>query len=105
MTLHAQCQAVVEASATRGTVFDARDADEARALYAATTEIFAPQTPALENVEDRQIPGPEQSIPARLYRPKSDGGRLPILVFFHGGWLQASNFLVHLISGVAPGRL
>ncbi|MCZ6861541.1 MAG: alpha/beta hydrolase [Alphaproteobacteria bacterium] len=85
MTLHPQCQAVVEASAARGTVFDARNADEARALYAATTEIFAPQTPALENIEDRQIPGPEQSIPARLYRPKSDGGRLPILVYFHGG--------------------
>lgn len=85
MTLHAQCQAVVEASAARGTVFDARNADEARALYAATTEIFAPQTPALENIEDRRIPGPEQSILARLYRPKSDGGRLPILVYFHGG--------------------
>ncbi len=85
MTLHPQCRAVVEASAARGSVFDARDADEARALYAATTKVFAPPTPELESVEDREIPGPAQPIPARLYRPKSDRDRLPILVYFHGG--------------------
>lgn len=85
MTLHPQCRAIVEASAERGSVFDARSADEARALYAGTTKIFAPPTPELASVEDRQIPGLEQPIPARLYRPKSGGGTLPILVYFHGG--------------------
>ncbi len=88
MTLHPQCRAVVEASAARGSVFDARNADEARALYAATTKIFAPQTPELASIEERQIPGAQQPIPARLYRPKTDeagGSPLPILVYFHGG--------------------
>jgi len=85
MSLHPQCQAIVEASASRGSVFDARNPDEARGIYAATTEIFAPPTPALASVEDRDIPTTGHAVPARLYRPKSDNTRLPILVFFHGG--------------------
>ncbi len=85
MTLHPQCQAVVEENAARGSVFDARSADEARKIYAGTTKIFAPQAPQIAGVEDREIPGPGQPIPARLYRPKSDEDRLPVLVYFHGG--------------------
>ena len=39
---------------------------------------------AVAHVEDRQIPGPADAMPARLYRP--DGkGPLPLLVYFHGG--------------------
>jgi acetyl esterase len=39
--------------------------------------------PEVAHVEDRSIPGPAGTIPARLYRPAGDA--LPLLVYFHGG--------------------
>jgi acetyl esterase len=40
-------------------------------------------------VEDRTIPGPAGDVPVRVYWPldpaKGAGGRVPIVVFFHGG--------------------
>ena len=38
----------------------------------------------LPRVEDRQIPGPDNRIPIRVYSPLSTDGQ-PILVFYHGG--------------------
>jgi acetyl esterase len=35
-------------------------------------------------VENRTIPGPASAIPIRIYTPQG-GGRLPVLVYFHGG--------------------
>ncbi|HUT49494.1 MAG TPA: alpha/beta hydrolase [Alphaproteobacteria bacterium] len=84
MPLDPQCQAIVHAAAERGSVFDARTPDEARALLAASTAIFAPQAPALKKVEDRAIPGPSGDVPVRVYTPEADGV-LPVLVYFHGG--------------------
>jgi len=84
MALHPQCQAIVDAAAERGSVFDARTADEARALYSTSTEAFAPETPPLKTVEDRTVPGPGGSVPVRIYTPQAEGA-LPILVYFHGG--------------------
>jgi acetyl esterase len=84
MPVHPQCQAILDAAAERGSVFDARTADEARALYSASTDVFAPETPKLRGVEDRTIQGPDSPIPLRIYTPEADGA-LPILVYFHGG--------------------
>jgi acetyl esterase len=84
MPVDPQCQAVLDAAAERGSVFDARTADEARALYSASTDVFAPETPKLRGVEDRTIQGPDSPIPLRIYTPEADGA-LPILVYFHGG--------------------
>lgn len=84
MPLEPQCQAIVDAAAERGSVFDARSADEARALYTASTAAFAPTTPPLKKTEDRTIPGPAGPVPVRIYTPEADGA-LPILVYFHGG--------------------
>lgn len=39
---------------------------------------------AVDAVEDREIPGPDGTIPVRVYRPAADG-LLPLLVYFHGG--------------------
>jgi acetyl esterase len=84
MPIDPQCQAILDAAAERGSVFDARTAVEARALYAASTEVFAPETPALRQVEDRTIPGIDGAVPLRVYTPQVEGA-LPILVYFHGG--------------------
>jgi acetyl esterase len=84
MPVDPQCQAILDAAAERGSVFDARTADEARALYSASTDVFAPETPKLGGVEDRTIQGPDSPIPLRVYTPEADGA-LPILVYFHGG--------------------
>ncbi|MEJ2120311.1 MAG: alpha/beta hydrolase [Alphaproteobacteria bacterium] len=84
MPVDPQCQAILDAAAERGSVFDARTADEARALYSASTEVFTPETPTLRGVEDRTIQGPDSPIPLRIYTPEADGA-LPILVYFHGG--------------------
>ena len=44
----------------------------------------------LAHVRDTAIPGPEDAIPVRIYRP--DGDRpLPVLVYYHGGaWVRGS---------------
>jgi len=47
--------------------------------------VVAPEAP-IGRVEDREIPGPGGRIPVRIYTPLDrDGGRLPVLAFFHGG--------------------
>jgi acetyl esterase len=84
MPLDPQCQAIVDTAAERGSVFDARTPQDARALYAASTQVFAPDTPAIQNIEDRTIPGPDGPVPVRVYTPQI-ARALPILVYFHGG--------------------
>jgi acetyl esterase len=60
------------------------DPVEARKLTAAQRSTLPPGPDAL--VEDREIPGPKGPIAIRIFRPKSNGsGRLPVLVWFHGG--------------------
>ncbi|MBC8873647.1 MAG: alpha/beta hydrolase [Planctomycetes bacterium] len=44
----------------------------------------------VHSVEDREVPGPNGTIPIRLYRP-SERTPLPAAVFFHGGcWVMGS---------------
>jgi acetyl esterase len=90
MTLDPQCQAVLDAAARAegGSVFDARTPEEARRKYDASTPVFAPTTPELASVVDRDVPGPDGPLPVRLYRPKTGEAPLPMLVYFHGGgWI------------------
>ncbi|MFC4495085.1 alpha/beta hydrolase fold domain-containing protein [Streptomyces ovatisporus] len=66
------------------------DAAEARRILAGT---MPPPTgnPAVGQVEDRTVPGPEGApeLPVRIYRPHSEGrgggAAVPTVVFFHGG--------------------
>ena len=89
MPVNPQCQAILDAAANADgpTVFDTRDPAEARRLYAAGTEIFAPPTPALRSVENRTIPGDTTDVPVRVYTPEAEEGPngLPLLIFLHGG--------------------
>ena len=89
MSVHPQCQAILDAIANSDgpTVFDTRDPDEARLLYAASTDAFAPPTPALRTVENRTIPSDAMDVPVRIYTPEAEAGPngLPALLFLHGG--------------------
>jgi acetyl esterase len=38
------------------------------------------------DVSDQSVPGPDDGIPVRIYRPRSGGpGALPLILYFHGG--------------------
>jgi len=89
MPVHPQCQAILDAIANSDgpTVFDTRDPEEARRLYGASTEMFAPATPALRSIDNSTIPSDAMDVPVRLYTPETEAGPngLPILLFLHGG--------------------
>ncbi|BBK31348.1 acetyl esterase [Stella humosa] len=50
---------------------------------------------AIGRTEDRAIPGPAGSIPVRLYWPPSAAGKLPVVVYFHGGGHVIGNLDTH----------
>ena len=85
MPLHPQCAAVIEASRAAKSVFEARDPDEARALYLRSTEALAPPPVELPRIENRSIPGPAAAVPLRIYWPDAAATASPALVYFHGG--------------------
>lgn len=80
---HPEVQAVLAAAEANGlppthglSVESARDNIEA---------FFGEETPEpVADVRDLSFPGPEGSVPVRVYEPDAEGP-LPILVFFHGG--------------------
>jgi acetyl esterase len=55
-------------------------------------QLFGAAKIPLSNISDRTIPGPEHSLPVRIYRPtKQSPEPLPVLIYFHGGgWVQGS---------------
>lgn len=61
--------------------------DQARAMYRETAKVLDVRPPPeLHKIEDRKIPGPGGQIPVRIYTPVDPaGGKLPVLVFYHGG--------------------
>jgi acetyl esterase len=61
-----------------------------RAFREVTLELRDPaQLPAVADLRETTVPGPEGPLAARVYRPEGAGDApLPTLVFFHGGgWL------------------
>jgi acetyl esterase len=57
---------------------------EARQMLLAFNRALGGEPEPVGQILDREIPGPQGSIPVRLYTP-AGGGPLPALVFFHGG--------------------
>ncbi|WP_433634905.1 alpha/beta hydrolase [Nocardia sp. CA-120079] len=43
--------------------------------------------PQMADIEERAVPGPYGDIPLRIYRPRTDDKRPPVLVHLHGGGL------------------
>lgn len=57
----------------------------ARAEMQRSAHVFAGPTPPLARVEDRALPGHAGEVPSRLYVPRDDGTRRPLVVYYHGG--------------------
>lgn len=86
MSLHPQCQAIVDAANAAGVPFEAGDYAAMRAAYSATTPSYRHVTSALDSVANLMFAGPDCNLPIRLYRPRPpDTTPPPVLVFFHGG--------------------
>jgi acetyl esterase len=88
MSLHPQAKAVLDMIAAQGDPpLEQMIPAQVRASRAQTVEAFAalagPEEPVARKL-DRNIPGPAQPIPVRIYWPET-GRRLPVLVYFHGG--------------------
>ncbi|WP_315833681.1 alpha/beta hydrolase [Bradyrhizobium prioriisuperbiae] len=74
---------------------------EAREYYLAARLVTNPDPPPVASVETLAIPGPDGSIPARLYKPQTlrqSGGQSPCLVFFHGGGWVIGNLDSHDVA-------
>ena len=67
---------------------------EARVAYRAAAEILEPPRAPLARVEDFTIPAPDGApLPARLYAPSH--GRLPVLLYLHGGGFTIGDLETH----------
>src|SRR5260370_30635434 len=62
----------------------AETAEQARAKMRALLEANPIPPPAIYRVEDRQIPGADGNVAARIYTPEGNPP-MGVLVFFHGG--------------------
>ncbi len=49
----------------------------------------------LKKVENRDIDGPNGAIPVRIYWPEKATGKLPLLIFYHGGGFALGNLDSH----------
>jgi acetyl esterase len=80
---------------------DARSAtvEERRKGLVSLMEFAGPPL-ALEQIEDRTLPGPDGALRIRLYSP-SKAGILPGLIYFHGGGLVAGSLDTHDCVGRA----
>ena len=62
---------------------------DARSLYHERRGFTQPAPPSVGEVRELSADGPHGSIPLRLYRPlkrvESNGAKLPVLVYYHGG--------------------
>jgi len=90
MPLDPQTRVLLEQMAKANlTPYEAMTAQEARRQMAMGS-CFLERPPEVFAWEDRQIPGPQDSIRIRMYRPVS-AAVLPVVVFFHGGgWVMGS---------------
>ena len=94
MPLDPQAQVLLDTMAASGmppmislSVADARQAILAMGAMGGEAE-------PVGNTEDREIPGPEGTIPVRIYTPGGKGP-FPVLVFFHGGGWVIGNIESH----------
>ena len=85
MPLHPDLEAFLELANAQRQPMSAMSPQQARAAYDRSTLSLDQPGPALA-VEALQLGGRDGlRIPARLYRGKAAGARLPTLLFFHGG--------------------
>jgi acetyl esterase len=90
MPLDPQAQAFLDQMAAAGvpTIDELRVSDMRQLLVALGSSNTEPEK--VDDVSNREIPGPAGAIPVRVYKPNATGP-LPILVYFHGGGWVAGN--------------
>lgn len=60
--------------------------DTCRKVFRQLVQSLQGEVVPIHQSEDREVPGPDGSLPIRIYTPRDAGSdTLPILVFFHGG--------------------
>ena len=83
--LHPQAQRFLEdVKAARAQPISEATPQVARAMHAALVKHLAGPPVPVDDVRERELPGPAGPIPVRIYTPGVTG-ELPILVYFHGG--------------------
>jgi acetyl esterase len=78
--------------------------EEARAIDKRLTASITGKSERVGKVRNLKIPGPEGSIPVRVYTPKGTG-RFPLLVYFHGGgWVFSDLDAVDSVCSLLANR-
>jgi acetyl esterase len=98
MQLDPQARAVLERVARANVPpYSQLGASAARALYRETRGKLAAAPPEVGRVVELRAMGPAGDIPVRLYRPlgSSEGDRVPVLVYFHGGGFTIGDLDTH----------
>jgi acetyl esterase len=68
---------------------------EARRNMQRRARAFAGTPLPMARVEELSLPGPAIAIPARLYVPRDDGARRPLVVYYHGGGWVVGDLETH----------
>lgn len=103
--MHPQAQARLAAIVASGEApLETLPPIEARAIADARVRGGGMASPSLAKVADLSCPGPAGGIPLRLFRATSSG-RLPLVLFFHGGGFMVGNLDTHdaLCRQIADG--
>jgi acetyl esterase/lipase len=84
MALHPQCKAFLDILASGGgPPLNQLPLEQARAVPGLMVNFGSPEEPVVR-IENRTVPGPDQPIAVRVYKP-SLSDHLPAVMFFHGG--------------------
>ena len=94
MPLDPQARAVLDQMAASGApLLRAQAVADARASVLDFAQLGGDPEP-VSQIEDRQLPGPDGTIPVRIYTP-AGSGPFPVLVYFHGGGWVLCNIETH----------
>lgn len=93
MPLDPQVALLIQAEATTPEM-NTLSVEDARKLIQTALAATAGEKEHIKNIEDRRIPGPEGSIPIRIYTPEGEVP-FPVLIFFHGGGWVLCNLDTH----------
>ena len=95
MTLDPQAKALLDKIEQSDTPpYNTLPVQEARELYDRASELAQGQPPAPQSVSALKIPGPASELDALLYRP-DESGKLPVLIYFHGGGYTIGSLKSH----------
>ncbi|SRR5579883_2256380 len=96
MPLDQQTKALIDAMQSAGMVleFEKMTAPQARQAMDQMAAVTRGPGEPVAKVEDRSIPGPDGSVPVRIYTPEGSAP-FPVMVFFHGGGWVIGNIESH----------